>query len=232
MYFRRPDPGQINFSKDRQRFKLALKQAILAAIFIWSIMLFTQLSGFNLIPLGLYPRSFNGLIGVVFAPLIHSGWAHLFNNTLPLIIGLLTALYTYPEASKRALPVIYFGSSALAWVFARPSFHIGASGFIFGILAFVFISGLLRRDMRAIAVSMVIWFMYASMIWGVLPIRAGTSWEMHLSGAIIGVFMAISLRNLDAVAVKRYSWEDEENDIDDTDWQSQSESPNQDGEIK
>jgi hypothetical protein len=68
---------------------------------------------------------------------------------------------------------------------------------------------MLRRDLRSIAVSMMIWFLYASMIWGILPIREGTSWEMHLSGALVGVFMAFNCRSLDTVKVKKYSWEEE-----------------------
>ncbi len=223
MYIQRHDPSQFDLGKDRKSFRLALKLALASALVLWSVTLIAQLFDLNLVYLGVYPRSISGLLGVLFAPLIHSGWSHLFSNTLPLIVGLLTALYTYPNASMRALPIIYFGSSALAWTFARPSYHIGASGFIFGILAFVFVSGILRRDMRAMAVSMIIWFMYASMIWGVLPIREGTSWEMHLAGAIIGVLVAIKYRLFDTLAVKKYSWEDEESEQLSDDWQDDAE---------
>ncbi|MBE9549700.1 MAG: rhomboid family intramembrane serine protease [Proteobacteria bacterium] len=219
MHIDRPDPSGLNPQKDRSLFRTSLKIALLAAGLLWLLTLADQTFSLHFARFGLYPRKLSGLIGILFAPLIHSGWAHLLNNTLPLLVGLSSILYTYPQSSRRALLVIYIASSALAWIFARPSYHIGASGFIFGVLAFLFLSGMLRRDLRSIAVSMMIWFLYASMIWGVLPIREGTSWEMHLSGALVGIFMAFNCRSMDPVVVKKYSWEDEGVDVEDVpDW--------------
>jgi len=219
MHIARPDSSGLNPQKDRRLFRTSLKIAVLAAGLLWLLTLVDQMFSLHLVRFGLYPRELSGLIGILFAPLIHSGWAHLLNNTLPLLVGLTSILYTYPQASRRALPIIYIGSSALAWIFARSSYHIGASGFIFGVLAFLFLSGMLRRDMRSIAVSMMIWFLYASMIWGVLPIREGTSWEMHLAGALVGIFMAFSCRSMDPVVVRKYSWEEEGVDAEDApDW--------------
>ncbi|MCF6262256.1 MAG: rhomboid family intramembrane serine protease [Xanthomonadales bacterium] len=219
MQLARPDFSGLNTQQERQRFKQSLRIALLAAGLLWLLTILDQFLNLHIVRLGLYPRQLSGLSGVLFAPLIHSGWAHLLNNTLPLLVGLTTILYIYPQASRRALPLIYFGSSALAWVFARPSYHIGASGFVFGVLAFLFLSGLLRRDARTIAVSLMVWFLYAPMIWGVLPIKEGTSWEMHLAGAITGVIMAILCRKLDAIKLKQYSWEGEDgNDDEVPDW--------------
>ncbi len=227
MHIGRPDPASVNPGKDSKQFRWALKIALLAAGLIWLLALLNQLFALHLMQFGLYPRRFSGLIGILFAPLIHSGWEHLMHNTLPLLVGVTTILYTYPQSSRRALPVIYVLSSALTWFFARSSYHIGASGFIFGVLAFLFLSGLLRRDIRSIAVSMMIWFLYASMIWGVLPIREGTSWEMHLSGALVGIIMAFSCRSLDSVLLKKYSWELEGADEEEVpDWYLQESNSN------
>jgi type VI protein secretion system component VasK len=98
----------------------------------------------------------------------------------------------------------------LGWIIGRPSLHFGASGFVYGLLAYVFISGMLRLDMRSVAVSVMVWFLYGSMIWGVLPIRPDMSWELHLSGAIIGVALAIIYRRWDVAPKKRYAWEDDD----------------------
>jgi len=230
MYLSRPDNSGLNPQQERQRFKQSLHIALLAAGLLWLLTLLDQFLNLHFAKLGLYPRQLSGLSGVLFAPLIHSGWAHLLNNTLPLLVGLTTILYIYPQASRRVLPVIYFGSSALAWFFARPSYHIGASGFVFGVLAFLFVSGLLRRDVRSIAVSLMVWFLYAPMIWGLLPIREGTSWEMHLAGAVTGVLMAIYCRKVDGIKLKQYSWEEPDGD-DVPDWYLEANNTEKQGKL-
>ena len=110
----------------------------------------------------------------------------------------------------RVIPVIWIGSGILAWIIGRESLHFGASGFVYGLLAYVFVSGILRLDMRSVAVSVMVWFLYGSMIWGVLPIRPNMSWELHLAGAILGVALAIVFRHWDVAPVIRYSWEDDD----------------------
>jgi hypothetical protein len=105
-------------------------------------------------------------------------------------------------------------------LFARPSFHVGASGLGFGLLSFVFTIGVLRWERQAIALAMIVSFLYGSMIWGIFPYDASVSWETHLSGALIGIVLAFALRWFDPPRPrKRYSWEDEEQDacaVDDT----------------
>ena len=108
------------------------------------------------------------------------------------------------------VPLIWFGSGLLAWFIGRPSLHYGASGLIYGLLAYVFVSGILRSDMRTVSVSLLIGFLYGSMVWGVLPIRPHVSWEMHLSGAVLGVLLAFVFRNHDRVPPVRYPWEDDD----------------------
>lgn len=125
----------------------------------------------------------------------------------------------------RVIPVIWIGSGILAWIIGRESLHFGASGFVYGLLAYVFVSGILRLDMRSVAVSVMVWFLYGSMIWGVLPIRPNMSWELHLAGAIMGVALAIVYRHWDVAPVKRYSWEDDDSV---PEWFPQKEPPLQD----
>jgi len=181
--------------------------------------------GLGLYRFGLRPRHFDGLVGLFTAPLLHGSAEHLFSNSLPLLISMTTILYLYPRAAVRVIPVIWIGSGLLAWIIGRPSLHFGASGFVYGLLAFVFISGILRLDMRSVAVSVMVWFLYGSMIWGVLPIRPNMSWELHLTGAIIGVALAIAYRHWDITPLKRYAWEDDDSI---PEWFPQKESPTDD----
>jgi len=177
---------------------------------LWLILFLDYFLGLELARFGLRPGHLRGLIGLLTAPLLHSGVEHMFSNTLPLIISMTAILYLYPRSSVRVIPIIWIGSGMLAWIIGRPSLHFGASGFVYGLLAFVFISGILRFDMRSVAVSIMVWFLYGSMIWGLLPIRPNMSWELHLSGAILGVALAIVFRQWDITPIKRYEWEDDD----------------------
>lgn len=205
-----PDPDYTASPRARGNFVLALKAVIGVAFVMWAVFAFDQLSGIGLIHYGLVPRDAPGLIGIVTTPLLHYNLAHIASNTLPLVIGGTMMLFLYPNSSVRALPVIWLGSGLLAWLFARDSIHIGASGVIYGLLAFVFVSGVIRRDLRSIGAALVIWFMYGSMIWGVLPAGRGMSWELHASGLVLGVATAIRFRDWDRPPMKRYDWEDDE----------------------
>jgi len=178
--------------------------------FLWVILIVDTVFGLGLPRFGLRPKHMEGLIGIFTAPLIHGGAEHLFSNTLPLTVSLTTILYLYPRSAMRVMPFIWMGSGLLAWLIGRPSLHFGASGFVYGLLAYVFVSGILRLDMRSVAVSVMVWFLYGSMIWGVLPIRPNMSWELHLGGAILGVALAIVYRHWDITPVKRYAWEDDD----------------------
>lgn len=222
MHLGKPDHRLTSSPRAQRSFKLALKTALWFTAFLWLILMLDTTLGLGLAHFGLRPRHLNGLIGVFTAPLLHSGAEHLFSNSLPLVVSLTTLLYLYPRSAMRVIPIIWMGSGVLAWIIGRESLHFGASGFVYGMLAYVFISGILRLDMRSVAVSVMVWFLYGSMIWGVLPIRPNMSWELHLGGAILGVAMAIVFRRWDVTPVKRYSWEDDDSV---PDWFPQKEPP-------
>ena len=207
-----PDPEYTASMKARANFVLAVKIAFAFLVVMWSVFLFETLLRIDLSPFGLRPRSGAGLLGLVTTPLLHGSLSHILSNSLPLFVGGVAMLFLYPNSAARALPMIYIGSAALAWVFARPSVHIGASGLVYGLLAYVFVSGMLRRDLRSVGVSLMIFFFYGSMIWGVLPVERSTSWELHISGLVVGVLLAFFYRSWDRPPLKRYDWEDEEPD--------------------
>ncbi|NND44153.1 MAG: rhomboid family intramembrane serine protease [Xanthomonadales bacterium] len=210
MQLHRPDPKFTSSRKSRKNFLLALQIALSLAGGLWFILIADQYLDLELGRFGLRPREIAGLWGILTAPLLHGGVEHLFSNTLPLVVSVTAILYLYPNSSVRVIPMLWLGSGILAWLIGRPSLHVGASGFIYGVLAYVFVSGMIRQDMRSIAVSLMVWFMYGSMIWGILPIRPRMSWELHLAGAVLGVAMALVYHRWDRVPVKRYEWEEDD----------------------
>jgi membrane associated rhomboid family serine protease len=206
----RPDPRFTQSPRARSSFRLALKITLVFIGIIWTVFIVDTAFGLRLGRFGLRPGSVGGLVCVFTAPLLHGGFQHILSNTLPLLISMTATLFLYPRSAFRVIPLVWLGSGLLAWFIGRPSLHYGASGLIYGLLAFVFISGLLRRDMRSIAVSLLVGFLYGSMVWGVLPTRPHMSWEMHLCGAIMGVLLALVFRKQDRVPLLRYDWEDDE----------------------
>jgi membrane associated rhomboid family serine protease len=140
---------------------------------------------------------------------VHGGFEHLIANTLPLLVLGTAMLFLYPNASPKVFLWVYLGPGIAVWLIGRGSVHLGASGLVYGLVSYVFVAGMLRRDRRAIAASLVVCFMYGSLVWGVFPIRLQMSWETHLAAALIGLAMAVALRRLDVPPLKRYVWEDE-----------------------
>lgn len=209
MQLRLPDPAYTTSRRAGSNFLLAFRLMLGFVLVMWSVFLFDQLMELGLIRYGLRPREAGGLLGVITTPLLHYNLAHIGSNTLPLLVGGTMLLFLYPNASLRVMPALFFGSSLLAWFFARSSIHIGASGLIYGVLAFVFVSGVIRRDFRSIGAALLVWFLYGSMLWGVLPLGPNMSWELHASGLMIGVLMALLFRHWDQPPMKRYEWEDE-----------------------
>jgi membrane associated rhomboid family serine protease len=210
MALKRPDPRFTNSKRAKANFRLALKVSLMVVGFMWLILILDAILGLHLARFGLRPGSVPGLIGIFTAPLLHGGMQHMLSNSLPMLISLTATLYLYPNASLRVIPLIWLGSGLLAWFIGRPSMHFGSSGLFYGLLAFVFVSGILRRDMRSISVSLLVGFLYGSMVWGVLPIRPHMSWELHLTGAFLGVVLAFVYRKWDRIPVVRYDWEDDD----------------------
>jgi membrane associated rhomboid family serine protease len=198
---------------DARRFRRSLNLSIGFVALLWAVKLIELAFGLDFTRLGIHPGHTGGLGGIVLGPLIHGSWSHLVSNTPPVIVLGTALLYGYPRAAPIAIPAIYFGSGIGVWLFARETYHIGASGLTFGMMFFVFTIGAIRWDRRAIALSMIVFFLYGGMIWGILPRDPTISFESHFFGALIGIILAIALRNRDpAPPEKRYSWEDEEDD--------------------
>ena len=176
---------------------------------MWLVKLIELQFDLSFIKYGVLPQTSKGLKGILLSPFIHKDLSHLINNSYPIFVlgGFLFSVYR-----KIALQIfiwLFFISGFWLWVIGRPSFHIGASGIIYALASFLFVSGVIRKNPRLAAISCVIIFLYGSMIWGVLPTKDSVSWEGHLSGFIAGILVAIFYRN-DGPKRKKYQWEIDE----------------------
>jgi membrane associated rhomboid family serine protease len=202
---------------DARRLRRAFLAAAAFAALLWAIKLVEVISGIDLSGYALFPRASMGLRGILLAPLLHGGFAHLIANTPPILVLGTALIYGYPKAARIVIPVVWLGSGFAVWFFARPAFHLGASGLTFGLMFFVFTIGALRWDRRAIALSLAVFLLYGGMVWGILPTDPRISFEYHLAGAVLGVILAFVLKDLDPrPPEKTYSWEGE--DSEDDDW--------------
>ena len=202
-----------NPQKDSFQVKRSFTIVAAFTITLWLIKIAEVLVGARLYQYGIYPGQLSGLAGIFWSPLIHSSFSHLFANTAPLLILGTALLYGYPKSAKIVVPAIYIGTGVGVWLFARETYHIGASGLTFGFMFFVFTIGAIRWDRRAIALSLIVFLLYGSMIWGIFPTEPNISYESHFFGAMIGVILAILLRNYDSKSPeKEYNWEEDDED--------------------
>ena len=169
---------------------------VLAVVVIWFLYFIEIQFGFNFNKFGIYPQTFKGLRGVIFSPFIHSDIKHLFNNSIPLLAMLWSLYYFYSKIANKVLIIGLLATGLLTWSFARPSYHIGASGMVYMLVSFIFFSGIFRKFYRLIALSLAVVFLYGSMIWYIFPVEERISWEGHLSGFLVGLIFAILFRNL------------------------------------
>lgn len=141
--------------------------------------------------LGLVPRTFRGLTGIVAMPFLHGDLKHLIGNSIPLAVTLLLLAGSRANSGAIVILITLFCGIGL-WLFGREALHIGASGLVFGLIAFHIFAGLFEKRMQSIIISIVVGLLYAStIIQGVMPFQKGVSWEGHLIGAIAGALVAL-----------------------------------------
>ena len=195
---------------EKRKFLISLYYPSGFILFLWIIKIIEAALNISFIQYGLLPHHLSGLIGIITYPLIHANFNHLISNSIPLLFLGTGLIYFYPNGSLKVFLLIYFIPGILIWFFARPAYHIGASGLIYGLVTFFFFSGIIRRDNRSIALALVVTFLYGSLVWGVLPIDKTISWEGHLFGSLTGILCAVIFRKYDPP--KKYDWEDEPDD--------------------
>ncbi|MFY7668613.1 MAG: rhomboid family intramembrane serine protease [Crocinitomicaceae bacterium] len=190
--------------RTQTHFESHLRNAIPPALFVMIIMWLVYWSDYLFVydfhKLGVMPKTSDGLKGIFFMPWIHSHGdiRHLLNNSIPTFLLLTLLFYSYREIALRVFLFSWFVTGILLWVFANNNgaYHIGMSGVIYSLAAFLFTSGVLRKYLPLQALSLFIVFIYGSMIWGIFPTEQHVSWEGHLSGMLVGIFLAFYYRKL------------------------------------
>lgn len=181
---------------------------------IWMVKICETIFELNFAEFGVYPQSFIGLRGIIFSPFLHSDWAHLTSNTVPIFLLGLGLFNFYPTKAIWVLLFIYLVSGIFTWLLGRESYHIGASGIIYGLAFFLLLSSIIRREQAMMSFSMLIIFLYGSIIWGFFPQfypNQNISWEGHLAGAIAGIIIAIYYR--EEGPKKKVYFEDEQEEV-------------------
>lgn len=213
------DPGITN--EKRQFMHAVFIPLIIAIIMVLSLVLEHGM-GWDFHTAGVYPRRLENIWGVFTMPFVHSGWGHLINNVISFIVLGSSLHYFYNQIAPKVLFVSYIFSGILLWVIGRESWHIGASGLIYSLAFFLFFSGIIRKHIPLIAISLVVAFLYGSMVWHIFPweVKDPVSWEGHLSGGIVGCLMAVYFRN-EGPQKPEELWE-EENDEENEEMESDS----------
>jgi len=158
---------------------------------MWLIFTVQEYLHLNLSFLGILPRNPFGLIGIVTAPFIHGNSIHILSNTIPLLVLGGTLYFFYERIAPRVFVSCYFITNVIVWSVGRGnSLHIGASGLIYGLAAFLIFYGVFSGNFKSLIISLIIMFFYAGMVYGLFPNQPGISWESHLAGAVVGFFTA------------------------------------------
>ncbi len=181
---------------------------LLFVLLIWSIYLLEIRAGVNFNTYGILPRTFSGLKGIICSVFIHGSAKHLYNNTIPLFILISSLIYFYRHIAMKILMLGVLVSGFLTWCIGREAYHIGASGLIYVLVSFIFFKGIFTRYYRFVALSLVVVFIYGSMLWYIFPIKDDISWEGHLSGFVIGLFLAFFIK-VPVPNTKKFDWEHE-----------------------
>ncbi|MGB0917801.1 MAG: rhomboid family intramembrane serine protease [Flavobacteriales bacterium] len=190
-------------------FKELFFSAIVPASFVVILILVKVIEitfGVNFVQYGVFPRNPSGLIGILTYPFIHSGWPHLLNNSSAIMVLGTMLFYSYRQVAIRTVLWVYIMSGVWLWIAGRANFHIGASGIVYALFGFLFISGLIRKHLRLMALSFMVIFLYGSLVWGIFPMDEKISWEGHLFGLLSGIAVAIVYRKQGPQKPK-YSWD-------------------------
>lgn len=185
-------------------------------VVFWIVEIIEQTTGISFVKLGVYPHHLKGLPGIIFSPFIHSDFDHLFSNSIPFFILLFALIYFYRRISYRIFFQLYILAGLCVWLAGREAWHIGASGVVYALASFHFVSGVIRNDVRLLTLSVVVVFLYGGLIWGLFPINPEVSWEGHLWGAISGVVLAFYYRKY-KIRRDKFEWEEEEDEKDEDD---------------
>lgn len=186
-----------NPTPEKRRLFHSLLFPSLLIFLMFTVRLVEDLEGWTLTFLGIKPLSVEGLPGILLSPFIHSNWQHFFNNAVSLFILTTSLFYFYRQIAYKVFFTIYFLAGAWLWFGGREAWHVGASGWVYGLTAFLFVSGLIRKHIPLLAVALFVVFLYGSLVWGMFPLAENLphSWEGHLWGFVAGLVVAYIYKN-------------------------------------
>ena len=168
--------------------------ALIVILLLWIVELLEWGLIVDLSFLGVRPRSWEGLIGIITGPFVHGDLFHLLSNSFSLFVLLTGFIFLYPYFPHKLIGIIYLLTNIFVWVGARDAYHIGASGIIYGLLGVMLFSGIFRKDIRSLAIALAMLFLYGGMLQGIFPGDPHISWEAHAFGAFSGAVTAFAYR--------------------------------------
>ena len=205
---------------ERRKFLGSLIIPLIIVALMWAVKIVEVSLGIDLSRWGLSPHSLKGLVGIFTLPFLHANWEHLLSNSVPILVLGTALYYCYPTLANRVLLITWLGSGLLTWCIGNPeSTHIGASALVYGLNLFLIASGFIRGNRLLIVISLIMVFLYGGFIWDMIPsiaIPQNISWEGHLSGAIIGVLLAVFLRK-EGPQKEVHHWDEDDDEDDDSD---------------
>ncbi|MFN8337738.1 MAG: rhomboid family intramembrane serine protease [Saprospiraceae bacterium] len=183
--------------KEIKTFIYNIRYPILLLAIMWLVRLADSIWSLGFSVLGINPRVLTGLPGILTTPFIHGSWSHLASNSLPLFTLSTILVLFYKKVASQVFIFIILGSGILIWLFARPSYHIGASGLVYGLISFIFFTGLFKKNAKSVVLSLIVLTLYAGSVESLFPnVAKNISWESHLFGAIVGLVTAFVFRNV------------------------------------
>ncbi len=205
---------------ERRKFFGSLVVPLLIVVVMWAVKIVEVSLGISLSRWGLVPHSAEGLLGVLTLPFLHANWEHLLSNSVPILVLGTALYYCYPTLANRVMLVTYLAGGLLTWCIGNPeSTHIGASALVYGLNLFLIASGFIRGNRMLIVISLIMVFLYGGFVWDMIPslaIPQNISWEGHLSGAVIGLLLAVFLRK-EGPQKEVHHWDEDDDEDDDSD---------------
>ncbi len=201
------------FLLEKRIVRHALFVSLSLIVILWLVKIFEVEFKFEFTQWGILPLSVKGLRGIFLSPLIHANFEHLIANTFPLFILTFSLFFFYRKSAYTIYLLIYLLSGFFVWLDGREALHIGASGIIYGLAAFLFMSGIISHNIRLLTISMIVSLFYGGLFWGIFPVKPEISWESHLWGGVSGLGLALLYRK-SAPAIPPVE-EDEEPDVSD-----------------
>jgi len=208
---------------EKQRFFGSMVFPGLLILTLWLIKLVEVGFQVSFADYGLIPQTLIGLRGILFSPMLHADWAHLSSNSVPLFLLSAGLFYYYGKKAWNIFILCWLVTGLWVWIFAADTgIHIGASGVVYALATFHFTSGILRREPRMMAFSLLVVFLYGGLVWGISPDffpGKNISWQSHLLGGLAGIVISYAYRT-EGPQRKIYQWDEDDDEIEYIDYES------------